>query len=123
MEKINRDEVINNFKKFLLEKNNKKIKMEYEDILSKNMINEDKLSKNMINEDKIKNIINNCKYVEKLCSTWYDNNANIYITVHYENVIKNEVLTIYEYRKIKSFYHKEIYDENNYKVQIFFLKI
>lgn len=104
---------------YILEKENEKNeirKMKYEEILSKS-INETIL----INNDKIKNIIDNCKYIEMLDGLWFDNYGNIRIALYYNNNMKEtEILTQDEYRKIKSFYHKEIYNENNNTVQLFF---
>lgn len=121
-EKINRNQILNNCKKYLLEKENEKNeirKMKFEEILSKSF-NETIV----INNDKIKNIIDNCKYIEMLDGQWFDNYGNIHITLCYnDNMKKTEFLTHSEYRKIKSFYHKEIYNENNGILQIFLLKI
>lgn len=121
-EKINRNQILNNYKKNFLEKDNEKNeirKMEYEEILSKSIDNNI-----LINNDKIKNIVDNCEYIEMLDGLWFDNYGNIHITLYYNNNIKKtEFLTPCEYRKIKSFYHKEIYYKNNNIVQLFFLKI
>jgi len=121
-EKINRNQILNNCKKYLLEKENEKNeirKMKFEEILSKSF-NETIV----INNDKIKNIIENCKYIEMYDGQWFDNYGNIHITLYYNNNMKKtEFLTPCEYRKIKSFYHKEIYNENNNTLQLFLLKI
>lgn len=114
-EKINKNKILKNFNNYLLEKENEKneiIKMEYEEKLS------DILSKSF---NKIKNIIDNCKYIEMCDGLWFDNFGNVRIDVYYNNNMKKtEFLTPCEYRKLKSLYHKEIYDEYNNTVQIFF---